>query len=381
MFDQITAEQLAEKRDAGESYALLDTRTEESYEAWRIPGAESIPFGPTETLDDEGKKRLDELIDSRPVITICGKGITSTNLAAELDANGYEDVTVVKGGMRDWNDVYERVPIDVGDDLVVVQFQRRAKGCLSYLVGSREAGEAIVVDPTRHTDQYVVTAAELGLRITRVVDTHVHADHVSGGRELAERLGVPYHLGAHARDRGVAMEFDPVEDGNVLSVGDVELTALHTPGHTSELTSYRIGDEAILTADALFVDSIGRTELEFDEDDAATGAEMAYETLHGTLAEQHADLLVLPGHVTVENDGHYRNGSPGEPVAAALGEVRERLDVLDLDEKAFVEQMVESVPDKPANYETIIGINRGRERVDDPVALADLETGANNCAA
>ncbi|WP_101297743.1 MBL fold metallo-hydrolase [Halegenticoccus soli] len=382
MFEQITAERLKELQDAGEEYALIDTRPEESYESWHVRGARNFPFGPTEALDEERRGEVDELIGGRPVVTICGKGATSTNLAARLDAAGYEDVSVVKGGMRDWNDVYDRVPIDAGDgDLVVVQFQRRAKGCLGYLIGSRDAGEAIVFDPTRQTDQYVVTAAELGLRISRAVDTHVHADHLSGGRALAERLGVLYHLGARARERGVEFEFEPIEDGDVLALGDAEITALHTPGHTSELTSYRIDDEAVLTADALFVDSIGRTELEFGGDEAEAGARMQYESLHDVLAELPDGLSVLPGHVTVTSDGRYENGSPGEPVTATLGAVAERLDALGLDEDEFVKRLVESTPEKPANYETIIDVNRGRRRLEGVEDAEDLETGANNCAA
>ncbi|WP_327051154.1 MBL fold metallo-hydrolase [Halomicrococcus gelatinilyticus] len=100
--------------------------------------------------------------------------------------------------MRDWNALYEQARIDTGDDVGIVQFQRRGKGCLSYLVGSPEAGEAAVVDPTRHVEQYVVAAAEHDVEITHVLDTHVHADHVSGGRKLADLLACRT-TSAHAR--------------------------------------------------------------------------------------------------------------------------------------------------------------------------------------
>ncbi|MDS0297744.1 rhodanese-like domain-containing protein [Halogeometricum sp. S1BR25-6] len=388
MYAKISARELADAIDRGEAGTILDTRPADSYEAWRVPGAVNVPFGLNETLDDERESEIADLADGGPVTVICGKAATSSTLAAELDAAGYEDVRVVKGGMRDWNDLYERAEVAVGGendgaedgdgDVDVVQFQRRGKGCLSYLVGSD--GEAAVVDPARHVEQYVVAAAERGWEITRVLDTHVHADHISGGRELADRLDVPYHLGARAADR-VEFEFDPVEDGDVVPVGDVDLTALAAPGHTTEMVAYRVGDGAVLTGDSLFLDSVGRTELEFGEEGAERGAEMAYDTLHDVFSELPDDLTVLPGHVTVESDGRYANGSPGEPVAASLGEVTSRLDLLGLDREAFVERMVENVPEKPANYETVIAINAGREEYENDRDAAQLETGANNCAA
>ncbi|KTG08196.1 rhodanese [Haloprofundus marisrubri] len=382
MFTQITARELAEKQDDGDDYLLVDTRPEESYESWHVTDAKNLPFGPTETLDDDSRAQIDDWAGDKPILTICGKGATSTTLAAELDANGYDDVSVVKGGMRDWNALYERVSVDTDDeDIVVVQFQRRGKGCLSYLVGSKTAGEAVVVDATQHTDQYVVTAAELGLEVTHVLDTHVHADHVSGGRALAEALNVPYHLGERATERDLDFAFEPLGDGDAVSLGDLDVTALHAPGHTSEMMVYRVGDEAVLTGDALFLDSLGRTELELGDDDAAKGAEMAYDTLHETLLALPEELTVLPGHVTVTNDGRFAHGSPGEAVAASLSQVRESLSLAGLEREAFVERMVENTPEKPDNYETIIGLNRGVESVGSDREAEMLETGANNCAA
>lgn len=379
MFKQISADQLAEKIDSDEEFVLIDTRPDDSYESWHISGAENLPFGLVERLSDDQDAQIDAMVDSESIVTICGKGVTSTNLAAELDANGYDDVTVVKGGMRDWNERYEQTAITTRDDLVLTQFQRRAKGCLSYLVGSQRAGEAVVVDPTRQIEQYIVAAAEAGVTITHVLDTHIHADHISGGRRLASHLDIPYHLGAPAHDRDPSFDYHPLEDGDTIQIGDREITALYAPGHTSEMMNYRI-DRAILTGDALFVDSVGRIELEFGEEEAENGARMEYETLHETLLEQPDDLTVLPGHVSITADGEYENGSPGDPVSASLGTIQQRLDLVDLDEDEFVDYMVSNVPEKPDNYETIIELNLGKRSMDDVEDITSLETGANNCA-
>ncbi|RRJ34219.1 MBL fold metallo-hydrolase [Halocatena pleomorpha] len=382
MFAKVTPRELAERQDSDrDDYTLIDTRPEDSYEAWRIKEAKNVPFGPAETLTDDQQREIDELANGNEIITICGKAATSTRLASELDANGFDDVAVVNRGMRGWNALYETTRVDTAnDDLRVIQFQRRAKGCLSYLIGSKQAGEAIVVDPTRHTDQYITTAAIEGLTITHVLDTHVHADHISGGRELAATLDVPYHLGERATERDIQYEFDSLADGETISVGETEVEVQAAPGHTTEMVVYRIND-VVLTGDSLFLDSVGRTELEFGEEAAEKGARMQYETLHETLLELPNDVTVLPGHVTVNNDGTYENASPGELVGAPLGDVRDRLDLVTLDEEEFVAWMTENIPEKPDNYETIISINLGTEDVGRRRDATMLETGANNCAA
>ncbi|MFD1514217.1 MBL fold metallo-hydrolase [Halomarina rubra] len=381
MVRNISARRLAEMIDDDEAFTLVDTRPPDPYEAWHVTEALNVPYDPSEGLSDEAFAAVAERIDDRPVVAICGKALTSTAFAFDLGERGYDDVAVVTGGMEAWSDLYEVATIGTADDdLVVRQLQRRAKGCLGYVVGSREAGRAVVVDPTRHTDRFKVVAQDEGLVVERVLDTHVHADHISGARRLAGELDVPYHLGAAARERDVEYEYDPLADGASVALGNVEIEALHTPGHTSEMTSYRIADELLFTGDTLFADAVGRTELQFGDDDAAHGAHLLYDSLHETVLSLPEDTTVLPGHLTVSSDGRYETGSPGEPVAARLGDLRERLDLLGFDEAAFVERLSSDPPEKPPNYETVIDVNSGRRSVDDEEATT-LELGPNNCAA
>jgi glyoxylase-like metal-dependent hydrolase (beta-lactamase superfamily II)/rhodanese-related sulfurtransferase len=382
MVKNITAEQLADKIDADERFTLIDVRPEESFEAWHVRDAENVPYDPDEGVSEDQLNEVNALIDGRPVVAICGKGLTSTPFAFDLDDHGYDDLSVVTGGMEEWSKLYEVVPIETAsDDLVVRQIQRRAKGCLGYVVGSKQAKEAVVVDVTRQTDQFKVAAQDAGLSITRVLDTHVHADHISGSPALADEIGVPYHLGDAASERGVEYEYDPLSDGAVIEVGDVEIEALHTPGHTSEMMNYLVGGELLLTGDTLFVDSVGRTELQFGEADASRGAELLYDSLHETILDLPDDTTILPGHLTVTSDGRYENGAPGEPLETRLGNLREELDFLGLDRDAFIKRLTEDAPEKPPNYETIIAINTGKETVDDEGEATELELGPNNCAA
>lgn len=384
MFKQITADELTEKLDADEPFTLIDTRPEDSYDAWHIAEAENLPFPPGGELSEDQLHHINEITDGRPVVTICGKGLSSTSFAAELDAHGYDDVTVVKGGMEDWSTVYEAVPIQTRrDDLVVYQLQRRAKGCLGYIVGSRNTGEAVAVDVTRQTDVFKIAAQNVGLTISHVLDTHIHADHISGGRKLARELDVPYHLSGHLDNRDAEIEyaFDPLEAGDVLTVGEIEIEVLHTPGHTSEMINLLVDESAVLTSDTLFVNGVGRTELQFGDEDATHGAELLYESVNDVLADLDDDTVILPGHVTVTQESEFELGTPGDPIRARLGDLRNRLDVFTLDKEAFVEQLTERNPEKPQNYETIIGVNVGSESVDRDEEATELELGPNNCAA
>ncbi|WP_440763685.1 MBL fold metallo-hydrolase [Natronorubrum sp. DTA7] len=381
MVTTLSADRLAELIDDDAAFTLVDTRPEDSYEAWHISGALHFPFGPEEELDGRTEE-FEELVgDADRVITTCAKGISSGNLAIQLEsATDAYDVQTVEGGMKGWSGVYDHVEIDAGGDaLRIVQIQRRAKGCLGYVVGCEATGEAVVVDPTGDVDEFEIAAEEAGLSITGVIDTHVHADHISGGRDLADRLEVPYYLGARAAERGVEVAYTPLERNEVLDVGDLAVKAVIAPGHTSEMINILVDDAALLTADTLHVDSVGRTELEFSEDEGERGARMLYETLHRTLLAEPEGITVLPGHVTVTADGEFEHGSPGEPIATTVRDARTGIDLLGLEEDAFVERMADA-GEKPVNYEEIIDLNRGIAE-SPPEERTELELGPNNCSA
>ncbi|WP_255195961.1 MBL fold metallo-hydrolase [Halorarius litoreus] len=371
MARSISADRLRDVIDAGEEFALVDTRDAESFEAWHIDGAIQYEYKPAHEFDGDDFRAETGLDGDTPIVTICAKGISSDDFADELEAIGYDDVRVVAGGMEAWSAVYDHVDLDV-PGLEVVQVQRRAKGCLGYIVGDPSSDVAAAVDVTRHTEQFTACAEERGYDIVRVFDTHVHADHISGGRELADRLDVPYHLGANATDRGVNCEYDALDRNETVPVGSVDVKALFTPGHTSEMVSYLFDDRAVCTADTLFVDGVGRTELQFGDAEAAEGAQALYDSLHGTLLAEPDSVMVLPGHAS--------GSLHGEAVTATIGEVRQGLSVLQREREAFVSSLTDTLPEKPPNYETVIAINTGREGANDDEAL-QLELGPNNCAA
>ncbi|MFW6003754.1 MAG: MBL fold metallo-hydrolase [Halanaeroarchaeum sp.] len=381
MVETITADRLADMIDEENRFTLIDTRQPDSYEAWHVPDAVNVPYDPDVGLGDDQYRTVEDAATGDPIVAICGKGMTSTAFADELETRGHE-VSVVDGGMEAWSTVYEVVTIPTKEDeLVVRQIQRRAKGCLGYVVGSTSTDEAVVVDPTRQIDQFEQAAHDAGLTIERVLDTHVHADHISGGAALAEDLGVPYNLGDGARERGVAYDFEPLSDGQTVDRHGVDIEVLSAPGHTTEMMNYLVDGELLLTGDTLFVDSVGRTELQFGAGAADHGAELLYDTLHETILGLPADTTVLPGHLSVSSDGRYVQGTPGDPVAARLGDLADDLELLQLDRESFVERLTRDAPEKPPNYETVIAINRGTQTVGTESEATELELGPNNCAA
>ena len=382
MTNSITAAELRDRIDDGTDFELVDTRPEDNYESWHIDGAVNYPYKPDDEFDPETFKRQTGVEEDDTVYTICAKGISSDDFADELRAHGFEEVTVVGDGMEAWSAVYDVVEIPTASEAVeIFQIQRRAKGCLGYLVGSTSTREAAVVDASRHTDEFVAAADEHGYTITDVFDTHVHADHVSGGRKLASDVGATYHLGADARERGVEYEYDALAANDVVRVGDVEIKALSTPGHTSEIVSYLVDAEAVLTGDTLFVGSVGRTELQFGGGGAADGAHLLYQSLHRTLLAEPDSVSVLPGHFALSNEGEATDGTPGEPILASVGDLRQGQELLQVDEETFVDRLTDRLPEKPPNYETVIDVNTGRVELDDEQEATELELGPNRCAA
>jgi glyoxylase-like metal-dependent hydrolase (beta-lactamase superfamily II) len=376
---QLTSETLRERVDRGEDVTILDTRMPSEYEQWHIEGetVESITVPYFEFLDEEiDDEVLGQIPGDRAVTVVCAKGGASEYVAGKLAERGY-DVSHLADGMNGWARIYEAVEVTGYDGAgTVLQYQRPSSGCLGYLVV--DSGEAAVVDPLRaFTDRYLDDAAELGADLQYAIDTHVHADHVSGVRELAGVAGVSGVIPAAAVDRGVtyADELTTAADGDEFQVGDATVEAIHTPGHTTGMTSYLVDGGLLATGDGLFVESVARPDLEEGDEGAPDAAGQLHETLH----EQ---VLSLPGD-TLIGGAHYSDAASPAPdgtYTATLDDLVAEMDALGLDREAFVDLILSDMPPRPANYEDIIATNLGRNDVDDERAFA-LELGPNNCAA
>jgi hydroxyacylglutathione hydrolase len=231
-----------------------------------------------------------------------------------------------------------------------------ATGCVAYLIGCERAGVAAVVDPGRaDVGQYVDLARARGLALTHVLDTHIHADHVSGNRELAARTGavVCLHEAADVRFPHVGLR-----DGEVVRLGSLELRVLHTPGHTPESMALVVTDTArgaepwfVLTGDTLFVGDVGRPDF---------GGETAAASLHRSLFE----VLLPLGDAVEVYPAHGAGSACGRTMSAKLGstigfERRFNPALRHVEPGAFVRALLEGLPPRPANMEQVIARNKG----------------------
>lgn len=243
-------------------------------------------------------------------------------------------------------------------------------GCASYLVGDEDAGVAAVVDPKFEIDEYLELARYIGVSIEHILETHNHADHVSGHGRLAAATGARIHV---HRDAGAAYEHEPFEDGWELELGEVIVRALHTPGHRPEHTSFALvdtsrGEEpwAVLTGDSLFVGDVARPDLAIDPEDGARGI---FRSLHQRLLDLPGETEVWPAHL-----GGSMCGGPGMDmkICSTLAYERAHNDMLRVeDEDRFVARAVAGLGPQPPNFEAIVALNTGR-LVRDPVELLPL---------
>jgi hydroxyacylglutathione hydrolase len=231
-------------------------------------------------------------------------------------------------------------------------------GCASYMVGDDSAGVAAVVDARLDIDEYLHLARYSGVRIDHILETHNHADHVSGHGRLSAATGATIHI---HRDAEPDYDHEPFEDGWELELGCVRVRALHTPGHRPEHTAFALIDAqrgedpwAVLTGDSLFVGDIARPDLAVDKD---KGARAIFHSLHERLLTLPDTCEVWPGHV-----GGSLCGGPGMDMKASstIGYEREHSELLGIDdEDEFARRATSALRPQPPNFENIVALNRG----------------------
>lgn len=230
-------------------------------------------------------------------------------------------------------------------------------GCAAYVFGCGGLGQCAVVDPhAEDVHTYADFAAAKGMRISHVLDTHVHADHESGARRLAELVGAAHCLHASA---DVDFPFTALADGDEIELGNVGARVLHTPGHTPESVCLLVTDRRrsphpwfVLTGDTLFVGAVGRPDL---PGDAAQSARSLHASIHGKLLGLPDDLEVYPGHFSGSMCGAGMSGKP----SSTIGFERRYNTLLALDADAFVNAVCD-VPAKPLEMQRLLAKNRGR---------------------
>jgi hydroxyacylglutathione hydrolase len=235
------------------------------------------------------------------------------------------------------------------------QFVNDDLGCASYIVGDEQAGCAVAVDPPYAIEPLLDEVARRGVRLVCVLETHTHADHVSGHGRLALEHGVPVRMHSLA---GAAFEHEPLEDGTEVEVGDVVIRAIHTPGHRPEHCCFSVTDRArgdepwlVLTGDCLFVGDAGRPDLAVD---AQEGAEGQFHSLR-RLVELGDGVEVYPGHVA----GSLCGAAMSSKASTTIGFERRFNHALQRELADYIAGALAAQPPRPPNMERIVELNRG----------------------
>jgi glyoxylase-like metal-dependent hydrolase (beta-lactamase superfamily II) len=371
---------------------VLDVRNPDEFARWRVEGPRplatlNVPY--FELLDLEGEKEdvteavmrgvqaqlMGQLPKDRPILAVCAEGNTSNYVAEGLRRLGFDAVNM-EGGMEAWGNFYYWRLVEETERFSLFQVVRPARGCLSHVLVSDQ--HAAVFDPARHIETYHELAAAMGARIELVLDTHLHADHLSGGPALGRRDHIPYYLhpydAIHPMDMLPArIAYRPLEAEQVLHIGRAEIRVLHFPGHTLGMVAFLIEGRYLLNGDSLFLESIARPDL---GGRAEAWAPLLYASLK-RMAELQDETLVLPAHFSDiaagDENGVYR---------ATLGELKRRnpgLLKLAEGEEAFCDYVLASLPEFPEAYVEIKRANAGLAHPDARKAQ-ELELGKNICA-
>ncbi|MCZ0875228.1 MBL fold metallo-hydrolase [Peribacillus sp. AS_2] len=371
-FKQMTAAEVSKKVINKTDLFILDVRNESDFNDWKIEGQNfeflNIPYF---DLLDGVEEILDQIPANKEILVVCAKEGSSVMVAEMLSEAGL-NVFYLMGGMKAWSEHLEPVRIgELTNGAEIYQFVRLGKGCLSYMVVSN--GEAAVIDSARMIDAYLDFADDIGVKITHVLDTHLHADHISGGRRIAEATNAAYWL--PPKDAAeVTFEYQPLESGNVITIGHtaIDIQALYSPGHTIGSTSFVVDQKYLLSGDILFIDSIGRPDLAGLAEDWVGDLR---ETLYTRYKELSEELIVLPSHFMIIDELN-EDGS----VAKKLGSLFAENHGLNIaDETEFRELVTGNLPPQPNAYQEIRETNMGKIEPDNE-KQREMEIGPNRCA-
>ncbi|PIC82519.1 MBL fold metallo-hydrolase [Sporosarcina sp. P1] len=368
----IQSSEVAKRVIAKESLFILDVRNSDTFNDWKIEGDRvrhlNVPYF---DLLDGIEEIEDQLPKDEEILVVCAKEGSSIMVAEILEDAGFS-VGYLSGGMKAWSEHLEPVKVaDLKSGGELYQFVRLGKGCLSYMVMS--GGEAAIIDATRMTNVFTDFAKQRGVKITNVFDTHLHADHISGGRQIAKTTGATYWLPPKDAEE-VEFEYAALEDDMSIQVGDtkIDIQALYSPGHTIGSTSFIVDDSYLMTGDILFIDSIGRPDLAGLAEDWVGDLR---DSLYRRYKELSKDLTVLPAHFMLIDELN-EDGS----VSEKLGVLYEQNHGLNIeDESEFRELVTGNLPPQPNAYQEIRQMNMGKIEPDEETQR-EMEIGPNRCA-
>jgi glyoxylase-like metal-dependent hydrolase (beta-lactamase superfamily II)/rhodanese-related sulfurtransferase len=354
----ITPQELYERLKPQQALTLLDTRSSDEFSAWSMYGSINIPLSNIE-------RGISKLPKKTPIVSICNYGDEAHLATKLLRSRGLSAVTL-KGGLKAWNAIYDVVQImHKSSPIVVYQLKRLGKGCLGYIVVLPDMRSALIIDPTHHIKEYLAVLKKYKLKARAVLDTHIHADHVSGGPLLASKLHVPYLL---PKKSDASIRHKPLEDTLPSLVGDVDLSIIATPGHTKESICFLLDQLYLFTGDTLFVDSIGKTDL---DGDTKTQSRQLFQSI--------TKLLTLPDFVQVFPAHTAQSMVPGPVRSATMRYLKLFNPITAVGSlESFASLAHDQATQTPSNQAVIKSMNKTGKR--SKKDIDEIELGPNCCS-
>ncbi len=318
---------------------LLDVRAKPGREYAHFPNDHHIPL-------PELERRLGELPRDRMIVTYCQYGARARQAAELLGRHGFSEVVALEGGLDEYSRrIDPSIPrywtTPTAGHLVLQPFPRLDSGCLTYLLADPVEQAAVLIDPGIAVGPYLETLSQRHWKLTGIIETHTHADHLAGHDELHRRTGAPIVVGTRSP---AAYPHRTLADGEAWTVGREEIVALETPGHTQDHITLHVGP-TIFTGDTLLIGSCGRTDLGDGSPDRL------YESLTEKILRLPDETEVLPAHYGAHH-------ALPDRFVSSLGYERATNEALRMPSReAFLTYMTEGWPPKPADFDRIVAAN------------------------
>lgn len=388
--EEWTPEILKNKLDSEEPLFILDIRNSEVFARNHLEGKSGITICnvPYASLVEEkskdirgsitqsARKKLSTVLpQDKPILVVCNRGRSSVPVFTVLKELGYQAYSLA-GGMLGWENYQHVEEVISTEKFSVYQISRVARGCLSYLISI--GNKAVLIDPSRHIQFYIDFLQKHSLEPEMIVDTHAHADHLSGGRFLASVFHIPYYLhpydGIHPTELlPASYSYHPLWNHGCFKWGDSELQSFHVPGHTLGNQAFLLNGAYLFSGDSIFINSISRPDL---GGHAQAWSSLHYQSLQKLLALPD-ETIVLPGHFS-----HIDEANEKKIFSRTLGDLKKSNEGLIMAQKSleeFNQYILNNLPHIPQEYRDIKKANLGLIELDEEQASA-LESGKNICA-
>ena len=355
---------LREWMESKKVVSIVDVREMQERAEWFIP--QSVHYNAYDKLRAKDENALEglHLDKSVPVVTVCAAGKTSQIAAALLKEKGYQAFSL-QDGMKGWSLAWNQATIDFKGHSIV-QLRRTGKGCLSYILATN--GNAVIIDASLPAEVYKEVLKQNNWGLDAVMETHIHADHLSRSKQIADEFSVPLLLPVPNK---VSFPFRSFKKDQAIQFGKLTFKVISTPGHTMESICLLVDDKVLFSGDTVFTHAVGRPDLKADEEEVKRRAELLYDSLH-RLLELDENTLVLPAHTSSPVD------FDGKPIQATIAEIKNNVPVLRLAKTDFVKTILDKLPPSPPNHLAIVERNLSGDL--SGINPIDLEAGANRCA-